>query len=214
MLQDALLWIQNLGSIGAIAFVGLYALATVVLVPGTLLTLGAGVVFGVVWGSIYVFVGATLGATIAFLIGRYFARGWVAQRIEGSAKFSAIDEAVAKEGLKIVVLTRLSPIFPFIFLNYVFSLTQVSLKDYIFGSIGMIPGTIMYVYIGSLAGNIALLGSNTPVLNQEAQLAQWGFRILGLIATVVVTVYITRIAKKALQTSVGHNLVEESELEE
>lgn len=211
MLQDALLWIQNLGSTGAIAFMGLYGLATVVLIPGTLLTLGAGVVFGVVWGSIYVFVGATLGATLAFLIGRYFARGWVAQRIEGSTKFSAIDEAVAKEGLKIVVLTRLSPIFPFIFLNYALSLTQVSLKDYVFGSIGMIPGTIMYVYIGSLVGNIAMLGSKTQMLNPEAQLAQWGFRILGFIATVVVTVYITRIARKALQASVDNSSVEHSE---
>jgi uncharacterized membrane protein YdjX (TVP38/TMEM64 family) len=211
MLQDALLWIQNLGSIGAIAFIGLYVLATVLLFPGTLLTLGAGVVFGVLWGSIYVFVGATLGATIAFLMGRYFAREWVAQRIKGKAKIAAIDDAIAKEGLKIVILTRLSPIFPFIFLNYALSLTRVSLQDYVLGSIGMIPGTITYVYLGALAGNIAMLGRTDQPLTQEAQLAQWGLRILGLIATIVVTVYITRIAQKTLQERVSDEPLEQSE---
>lgn len=201
MLQDALAWIQGLGPVGAIVFIGLYSLATVLFVPGSVLTLGAGVVFGVVWGSLYVFIGATLGATLAFLVGRYLARNWVAQRIEGNTKFSAIDAAVAREGLKIVVLTRLSPVFPFIVLNYAFGITQVSLKDYILGCVGMIPGTVMYVYIGSLAGSLATLGSNSN-LSQSAQTAQWGIRIIGFIATVAVTLYVTRVARKALQESV------------
>ena len=197
MLQEALSWIQNLGAIGAIAFIALYVFAAVLFVPGTILTLGAGAVFGVVLGSIYVFVGATLGAIAAFLVGRYVARDWVARRIEGNAKFKAIDQAVAKEGLKVVILTRLSPVFPFTLLNYAFGVTQVALKDYAIGCVGMIPGIVMYVYVGSIAGNLATLGT-TP-LSQEAQLVQWGLRITGLIATVVVTVYITRIARKTLQ---------------
>jgi uncharacterized membrane protein YdjX (TVP38/TMEM64 family) len=198
-LQNTLTFIQGLGAVGAVAFIGLYVLATILLIPGTILTLGAGVVFGVVQGSIYVFLGATLGATAAFLIGRYLARGWVAKRIEGKAKFSAIDQAVAREGLKIVLLTRLSPLFPFVLLNYAFGLTQVSLKDYCLGCVGMIPATILYVYIGSLAGSLATLGTSGQ--SQEAQTLQWIIRIVGFVATVTVTVYVTRIARKALKNS-------------
>ncbi|MBD1854302.1 MULTISPECIES: TVP38/TMEM64 family protein [Leptolyngbya] len=199
MLQDALTWIQNLGATGAIVFILLYMCAAVLWIPGTLLTLGAGLVYGLFLGSLYVAIGATLGAIAAFLVGRYVARDWVSRRIEANAKWKAIDQAVAKEGLKIVILTRLSPVFPFTLLNYAFGVTQVSLKDYAIGCLGMIPGIIMYVYIGSLAGNLATLGK--APLSSEAQLAQWGLRIVGLIATVVVTVYVTRIARKALQDS-------------
>jgi uncharacterized membrane protein YdjX (TVP38/TMEM64 family) len=205
MLQNALSWIQDLGPVGAIVFIGLYSVATVFFVPGSLLTLGAGVVFGVVAGSIYVFLGATIGATAAFLVGRYLALGWISRQIENNPKFSAIDEAVAREGLKIVILTRLSPIFPFNLLNYAFGVTRVSLKDYILGCVGMIPGTIMYVYIGSLAGNLAMLGTANSPISQEAQFAQWTLRIVGFIATVAVTLYVTRLARKALQETVNTN---------
>lgn len=196
ILGNALQWIDSLGSVGAFAFIALYIIATIAFLPGSILTLGAGVVFGVVWGSLYVFIGATLGATAAFIIGRYLARNWVARKIEGNKKFTAIDKAVGKEGLKIVLLTRLSPIFPFNLLNYAFGITGVSLKDYFIGSIGMIPGTIMYVYIGSLASNLAMIGTQTQPTNSSAQ---WAIRIIGFIATIAVTIYVTRIAKKALE---------------
>jgi uncharacterized membrane protein YdjX (TVP38/TMEM64 family) len=198
ILRDALAWVDGLGTVGAIAFIGIYALATVAFFPGSILTLGAGL-FGVVMGSIYVFIGATFGAIAAFLVGRYLARGWVAKKIESNGKFKAIDQAVGREGLKIVLLTRLSPIFPFNLLNYAYGVTGVALKDYAIASIGMIPGTIMYVYIGSLAGNLATLGADTQGVNP---IAQWTIRILGFIATVVVTVYITKIARKALEQEV------------
>jgi len=198
-LLNALEWIDNNGTLGAIAFILLYIIATVAFLPGSILTLGAGVVFGVVLGSFYVFIGATIGATAAFLVGRYLARGWVASKIEGNNKFKAIDQAVGKEGLKIVLLTRLSPIFPFNLLNYAYGVTGVSLKDYIMGSVGMIPGTIMYVYIGSLAGNLATIGTETPSANP---IAQWTIRIIGFIATVAVTIYVTKIARKALDNIV------------
>jgi uncharacterized membrane protein YdjX (TVP38/TMEM64 family) len=198
-LLGALQWINDLGTLGALAFIILYIIATVAFLPGSLLTLGGGVVFGVVLGSVYVFIGATVGAVGAFLVGRYIARGWITKKIEGNQKFKAIDQAVAKEGLKIVLLTRLSPIFPFNLLNYAYGLTGVSLKDYFMGSVGMIPGTIMYVYIGSLAGNLATLGTETPTTNP---IAQWSIRIIGFIATVAVTLYVTKIAKKALNEAV------------
>ena len=195
LLQQALEWIESLGSIGAIAFIGIYIIATIAFLPAFILTLGAGVLFGVWWGSVYVFIGATLGAIAAFLVGRYLVRDWVAKKIAGNDKFSAIDRAVGKEGLKIVLLTRLSPIFPFNLLNYAFGVTGVSIQDYIIGSIGMIPGTMMFVYIGSLAGSVALIGTETAPTNPTLQ---WTIRIVGFVATIAVTIYITRIAKQAL----------------
>lgn len=203
-LRNALQWIQDLGPIGAIAFIILYIIATVAFLPGSILTLGAGVVFGVVLGSIYVFIGATLGATAAFLVGRYLARGWVAQKIAGNKKFKAIDEAVGGEGFKIVLLTRLSPVFPFNLLNYAYGLTGVSLKDYFLGSVGMIPGTIMYVYIGSLAGSLAMVGTQAQPTNPAVQ---WTIRIIGFIATVAVTLYVTNVARKALEEKVSDDAV-------
>ena len=157
--RDALAWIESAGAIGPLVFFGLYIAACVFMLPGSILTLGAGAVFGVVNGSLLVSLSSTVGATAAFLVGRYLARDMVAHRISGNDTFSAIDNAVAGEGWKIVGLTRLSPVFPFNLLNYAFGLTRVSLRDYVLASwIGMIPGTLMYVYLGSLAGSLAELG--------------------------------------------------------
>jgi len=191
---DVLKWIESLGYIGGIAFIATYILSTVVFIPATILTLGAGVVFGVVWGSLYVFVGATLGAIAAFLIGRYLARDWIGKKIEGNQKFVAIDQAVAHSGFKIVLLARLSPLFPFNLLNYAFGITGVSFKEYALASIGMLPATVMYVYIGSIAGDVARIGSE----DQSTDAIKWGIRIIGFIATVAVTVYTTRLAQKAI----------------
>ena len=112
LLYSALLWVKTLGYLAPIAFIGIYNIATVLLIPGSILTIGGGVIFGVVWGSIYVLLAATLGATLAFLIGRYLSRDWVSQQLQKYPKFKAIESAVAREGWKIVLLTRLSPLFP------------------------------------------------------------------------------------------------------
>jgi uncharacterized membrane protein YdjX (TVP38/TMEM64 family) len=202
LLQQSLIWVESLGFWGPAAFIAIYNLATILFIPGSILTLGGGVLFGAFWGSLYVFIAATFGATFAFLIGRYISRDWVSQKIDKYPKFKAIDSAVAQEGLKIVFLTRLSPVFPFNLLNYAFGVTQVSLKDYILGSIGMIPGTVMYVYIGSLAGDIAMIGMKNSSANPTLQ---WAINIMGLIATITVTIYVTRIAKKALETEVKNS---------
>ena len=198
-LVDALAWIDGLGAIAPIAFIILYVIITVAFLPASVVTLGAGVVFGVVKGSLLVFVGAMLGATAAFLIGRYLARDWVGRKIANNAKFKAIDEAIAHEGGKIIFLIRLSPAFPFNLLNYALGLTKVSLRDYIWGTTGIIPGTIMYVYLGSLAGNLATLGAGETPNNPTIT---WAIRIIAFIATVAVTVYVTKIARKALSDSV------------
>ncbi|MGG6237145.1 TVP38/TMEM64 family protein [Nodosilinea sp. AN01ver1] len=195
-LVQALAWIDGLGAIAPLAFILLYIVITVAFVPASVVTLGAGVVFGVVKGSILVFVGAMLGATAAFLVGRYVARSWVARRIANSPKFQAIDDAIAKDGRKIIFLLRLSPVFPFNLLNYSLGLSQISLKDYLVGSVGILPGTVMYVYLGSLVGNLATLGTGDG--GPQTATVQWIIRIVGLVATVAVTLYVTRIARRAL----------------
>jgi uncharacterized membrane protein YdjX (TVP38/TMEM64 family) len=195
LLTRALDGIRGLGAWGPVLFVGLYVGATVLVMPGSVLTLGAGAIFGVVKGAIVVSIAATLGATAAFLVGRYVARNWVARQLEAYPSFKTIDEAVAREGWKIVALTRLSPVFPFNLLNYAFGLTRVSLRDYVVASwAGMLPGTVMYVYLGSLVGDLASLG----VGQRERTPAEWAFYGLGLLATVGVTLYVTRLARAAL----------------
>jgi uncharacterized membrane protein YdjX (TVP38/TMEM64 family) len=199
-LRAALERIQDLGPWGAVLFALLYTLAAVLLLPGVILTLGAGAVFGLIEGFVLVSCSATLAATAAFFVGRYLARGWVVKRIEAYPRFKAIDEAVASEGWKIVGLTRLSPAFPFNLLNYAFGVTRVSPRDYILASwIGMMPGTLMYVYIGSLAGDLAALGAGQQVRST----AEWALSIVGLLATVAVTVYVTRLARTALRQRVA-----------
>jgi uncharacterized membrane protein YdjX (TVP38/TMEM64 family) len=204
ILREALIWVDGLGSLGAIAFIIIYILATVAFFPGAILTLGAGAVFGVILGSVYVLIGATIGSNAAFLVGRYLARDWVTKKIANNSKFRAIDEAVGQEGFKIVLLTRLSPIFPFNLLNYAYGVTGVSLKDYLLACVGMIPGTILYVYLGSLAGNLATIGTSAQPTNPTLQ---WSIRIIGFIATVAVTLYITKIARQALQSVIDETIV-------
>lgn len=201
-LQLSIIWVQNLGIWGPIAFIILYNLATLLFIPGSLLTLKGGCLFGLFWGSIYVLIAALMGSILAFMIGRYLSRDWICQQLDKHPKFRAIDQAVAKEGWKIVLLTRLSPIFPFNLLNYAFGVTQVTLKDYIIGSIGIIPGSVMYVYMGSLANNIATIKTPHQPASPEMQIGQWMIQAVGLIATISVTIYVTRIAQKALQQSI------------
>ncbi len=198
----SLLWVRHLGGWGVFAFIGLYNVATVLFVPGSLLTLGGGALYGLVWGSIYVFIAATFGATTAFLLGRYLSRQWVAQRLSHQPKFRAIQAAVARSGFRIVLLTRLSPLFPFNLLNYAFGITTVSVRDYILGSVGMLPGTVLYVYLGALIGDVTLVGQ-VNLGHYELGAAQWWFKLVGLAATIGVTAYVTKLARQALQWEIN-----------
>jgi uncharacterized membrane protein YdjX (TVP38/TMEM64 family) len=200
LLRNVLGWIGNLGPLGPLIFIGIYIIAPVLFFPGVILSIGAGTVFGLLAGSIYVSIGATLGATCAFLVGRYLARGWIAGRLDSNARFKAIDQAVAREGWKIVGLARLSPFFPFNLLNYAFGLTDISLRAYFFASwVGMIPGIVMYVYLGSLARDVALIGKR-PV---KPTAVHWAFEVGGFIASIAVAAYVTYVAGKALREKTG-----------
>ncbi|MFT5404704.1 MAG: putative membrane protein YdjX (TVP38/TMEM64 family) [Verrucomicrobiales bacterium] len=188
---------EKLGARGPVLFVLVYVVATVFFIPGSALTLGAGTLFGVSWGAVYVSIASTLSATAAFLVGRYLARGAISKKIEGNERFATIDKAVSEEGWKIVGLTRLSPVFPFALLNYAFGLTNVKLSHFVLASwIGMMPGTVMYVYLGAIAG----------AAGQEKTPAQWALYGVGLIATVVVTIFVTKVARRALAKRTGESV--------
>ncbi len=190
-------WVDGLGAAGPLVFALVYAIGVVAFVPGSALTIAGGLAFGVVKGSVTVFFGATLGATLAFLVARYFAREAIEKRIAGNHRFAAIDRAIENEGRKIVFLLRLSPVFPFTLLNYGLGLTRVRLLDYVVASLGMIPGTVLYVYLGSLGADAASAASGSADAGQTA------FAAIGFVATLVVTVLVTRIARRALSEAAG-----------
>jgi uncharacterized membrane protein YdjX (TVP38/TMEM64 family) len=190
-------WLDGMGPLGLVVFMGIYVVATILFLPGLILTLGAGAVFGIGWGFLAVSVGSTIGAGCAFLIGRYLARDKVAAVLEGKPKFVAIDRAVGEKGWKIVALLRLSPVVPFNLQNYFYGLTAISFWPYLLASwIGMMPGTLLYVYLGA-AGRVALEAAAEGKV--EGDPLQTGFFIAGLVATVAVTIYVTKIARKALK---------------
>lgn len=199
-IQPFAAWVEGLGIFGPVVFILAYAAAVVAFVPASLLTLGAGAIFGLGPGTLYVFVAATLGSCMAFLVSRYAARAAVERKIEGNDKFAAIDTAVAAEGRKIVFLLRLSPVFPFNLLNYALGLTKVSFADYAMASFGMIPGTLLYVYSGKIAGDVASLAGGGGV---ERGAGYWAVLALGMAATVAVTIVVTRTARRALDRATG-----------
>jgi uncharacterized membrane protein YdjX (TVP38/TMEM64 family) len=188
--------VEAMGGWAPVVFVLIYAVGTVAFAPGSILSLAAGALFGVLQGTLYVFVGATLGSAAAFLIARYLARGWVQRRIEGDRRFAAIDRAVGEDGRRIVLLLRLSPVFPYNLLNYALGLTRVRFADYVIASLGMLPGIVLYTYSGRLAGDVAALAAGAGV---ERGTGYYAVLALGLLATVVVTVLVTRRARRALR---------------
>ncbi len=197
-------WVEAQGAWGPVVFVAGYAVATIIAVPGTLLTLAAGAIFGILGGVIYVFIGALIGSSMAFLVARYLARPAVERRLAADPRFDQIDRAVAGEGRKIVFLLRLSPVLPFNALNYALGLTRVRFRDYVVASLGMLPGTVLYVYSGRVAGDLAALAGGAGV---ERGISYYLVLGLGLLATVLATVWVTRIAHNALneETDSGRN---------
>ncbi len=193
-------WVEGLGFWGPAVFMIGYVAAVVAFVPASLLSLGAGAIFGIVHGVLYVFVAASVGACLAFLVSRHLARSAIERRLEGNRKFAAIDRAIAAEGRKIVFLLRLTPAIPFNLLNYALGLTRIGLSDYAIACIGMLPGTLLYVYSGKLAGDVATLAGN-PALARGW--GYYGLLALGLIATLAATIVVTRSARRALADATG-----------
>lgn len=208
-LPRALDWIRGQGALGVVVYMGLYVIATLVGVA-TPLTLAAGVIYGVVGGVAIVSPSSVLAATIAFFLGRFALRSSVEAKVAANPKFAAIERAVGKNGFKIVGLVRLSPVFPFTLLNYGLGVTNVKVRDYVLASfLGMLPGTLLFVYLGHAVGDVGAIfaGGAKQAPPPGASFFQLhGKQVLlavGLLATIAVTTYVTKIARKALQEELG-----------
>lgn len=183
-------WVQGIGPLGWVLYALVYAVCVVFFVPASVLTLGAGAIYGLRVGVLVVLVGAGLGATLAFLLARTLLRERVEKMTSGNARFAALDRAIGREGARIVFLVRLAPVFPFTWLNYAFGLTGVRPLGYCLATfIGMIPGTIAYVWIGAAAAGAA----------SGADTAQTVVNVVGAVATLVVTIFVARVARKAIR---------------
>ncbi len=193
-------WVDGLGFWGPAVFIVGYVVTTIAFIPGAVMTLAAGAVFGLPKATVYVLTGATLGSAVAFLISRHLARETIAARVAGNARFAAIDRAVGAQGFKMVLLMRLSPVFPYNLLNYSLGLTTVRFTDYALASIGMLPGTLLYAYYGVLAGDVARLAGGAAVERGPTDYALW---LLGLFAAITVVTLVTRAASRALREATG-----------
>jgi uncharacterized membrane protein YdjX (TVP38/TMEM64 family) len=196
MLEQTLQRVESLGAWGPLALVGVYVVASVLFVPGLILNLAAGALFGVVVGSLCALAGSTLGAIAAFLVGRAVARKHLAERLRSSERAAALDAAVGKEGFKVVVLSRLSPGLPFNVINYLFGLTRVSFRDFALGSlVGMLPFRVAYAWIGAVAGTFAEATGEGGALDSH----NWALLAGGLCVTVGFSIWIARIARRAMR---------------
>lgn len=210
-LQQMLAALQSFGLWGLAILAASYVIACVLFIPGSILTIGAGFLAAVLYpeqalfalavGTVAVSAGSVAGACAAFVLGRTLARDWVADKVSGNPRFRALDEAIGKSGLKMVFLVRLSPAFPFNMLNYMMGLTKVRFRDYLLGSwTGMLPGTILYVYIGTTAQSLTEVAAGGG--EGGGGTASTALLIVGLIATFLVVALVTRIAKRTLDEAV------------
>jgi len=177
-------WLHEHTVAAPFVYVLLYVVATVAFLPGSIITLAGGAIFGVLWGTVLVSAGSTMGATAAFLVARYFASDWVEKKATGM--MARLKHGVEREGWKYVAITRLIPVFPFNLLNYAFGMTRIRIWHYVLASwLCMLPATVAYVYTGSVARDVAAGGGKATSLALEVGLA--------LAALVVVSIAIPKL---------------------
>jgi uncharacterized membrane protein YdjX (TVP38/TMEM64 family) len=192
-------WVGQMGTVGILVFIVVYALATVLLAPGSILTIGAGFAFGLWKGFLAAWTGAILGASFAFLVARFVARDKIESIAKRNEKFRKIDNAIGKQGAKLIFLLRLSPVIPFNLSNYFYGLTAVKFWLYVLASwIGMMPGTFLYVYIGAASKAAVAAATGGEAVKHGWQ--YWTFLGVGFVATIVVTIWVTKIARDALKS--------------
>ncbi len=191
-------WVGQMGMAGIFIFIGVYAVATVLMAPGSILTIGAGFAFGLWKGFLAVSAGATLGASLGFLVARFIAREKIEAIARRNETFRKIDNAIGKEGAILIFLLRLSPVIPFNLSNYFYGLTAVRFWPYVLVSwIGMMPGTFLYVYIGAASKAAVSAAAGGEAVKHSWQ--YWTFLGVGLVATIIVTIWVTKIARDALR---------------
>lgn len=202
LMPTVLAMLEHLGPWAPFAFVGVYAVATVLIMPCFLLTLASGALFGLGGGVWWTFVGSVFGATGSFLAARYVLRDVLTARAAQDARFVNIDRAIAINGRWIAFLVRLSPAFPFVLVNYGLGLTRVSMVDYLLGLIGLLPVTLLYVYYGTVAGEVAVLARDGFAPSEVMGSTYYLLLVVGLVLTVVVSAVVARMATRALQVAV------------
>ncbi len=194
-------WTRLQGSAGPFLFAVAYVVATVLLLPGLILTIGSGFVWGPLWGLLLISPVSVLAASLAFMLSRTIARNQVMRRLGSDPRLAALDAAVEQHGFKIVLLLRLSPLFPFNTINYLLGLTRVRMRDFILGSwIGLLPVTALYTYLGSMVTKTSELASGAKTSPGPFGNALFA---LGVVSTIGVTILLTRIARRALTRAVG-----------
>jgi uncharacterized membrane protein YdjX (TVP38/TMEM64 family) len=201
--------IAALGPWGPIALIGVYIISCVFLIPASIPTFAAGILFGVFKGSLVAMAGGVLGACAAYWIGRFLARDWMARRIARSRRITALDNAVDEHGLTVVILSRLSPIAPYVLLNYAFGLTNISFWKYLLGTlVGVAPAMVMYVYVGAGLRSLTEIASYAHGEGPTPPVYRVFFWV-GLVVTAVVTVLLMRLAQKVLRRERRQRVCEE-----
>lgn len=188
-------WVRAQGVLAPLAYGALYAVAVPCFVPGSVLTLTAGALFGLWPGVPVVFAAAVVGSSLSFFAARYAARPWVEAWVRRDARFAAVDRAVAAEGARMVFLLRLTPLVPFTVLNYLLGVTRVRWRDVLIASPGMLPGTLLYVYYGHVIGDVTAVAAGARPPRTPAQYA---LLAAGLVAAAIVAWRVSRIAARAL----------------
>ena len=196
LVAQVLAWSAGRGGWTLAILAAVWVPAAILLIPGSLITFGTGYLLGLRWGTAVVSVGSTAGAVAAFALARTLLRDRVRARLAGRPRFRAVDEAVAREGIRIVILLRLSPVVPYTVQNYAYGATGVRFRDFLLGTwVGMLPGTLLYVYLGAGARTL------TEAATGGVQGTAWttAFFVLGLAATAAATWLVTRAARRALE---------------
>lgn len=192
-------WVEQSGWVGWFWFVVIYTLTCVFFLPGSVLTVGAGAVYGFWGGTLLVSISNLIGAMVNFLTSRYLMQGWLHRKLDNNPKFQALDHAIATDGWTIILLSRISPILPHSVVSYACGLTRISLTRYSIASwIGFIPISAAYSYAGAFLGKFARKSAGVYHGSES-----WVFYGIGLVVTIIVTVWSTRVATKALRTRVG-----------
>lgn len=191
-------FIESLGPWGPLLFVAIVTVAAVALVPGSILKMSAGALFGIAEGTVWAFVGSSLGALAAFYVARHGGRRWIESRLHDKPRLTHFDRAVGADGRRIVFLLRLSPAVPYNVINYVLGLSSVRSRDYALAMPGMIPSIFLYVYTGKIARDVLVAASEE--VTRPAW--EWGILGVGFVATIAAGFILSVKAKRAVDAEV------------
>jgi uncharacterized membrane protein YdjX (TVP38/TMEM64 family) len=187
-------WVQQSGWIGVAGFIVFYTLTCVFFLPGSILSVGAGAIYGFWFSTVLVTVSSTIGAMVNFLTSRYLARGWMHRKLSQSAKFRALEKAVCAEGWRMILISRMSPIIPHSLVSYAAGLIRISFWRFTLGSfVGFLPQSAAYTYVGAVVGKAVRTSAGVTAHDPVT----WLFYCIGLVATLAVTVLTTRIARRS-----------------